>query len=405
MKRFFVLLLSFLLFISMFPSSALALEPSDDSRYTGIDVSKWQGNINFDRVKAAGVDAVYIRSSEGNDYIDPYFEQNYTRAKAAGLDVGFYHYVTAVNTAQARQQAYFFVSTVSGKDYELKLAMDFEALNGLSRQEINDIALTFIESVEEYSQKKALVYSDSYNATNIFDGELLSYPLWVAEYGVSSPSDSILWSVWSGWQYSDQGSIPGIPGYVDLDYFTEDAYETDPGRINIVVEPPEASRTTITYTVKQGDTLTRIAALYNTSVSSIAQENSIVNPNLISPGEILSITTDDNTSHSENNSFYTVRSGDTLSEIAAQYHTTVTALVAQNHIVNPNLIFPGQILTIRQPTTAHVPNNYIYYTVQYKDTLSRIAIQYGTTVARLVSINNIQNPNLIFAGEVLRIPR
>lgn len=405
MKRFLTLCLSVFFLLSALPLNALALEPSGGEQVSGIDVSKWQGNINFSRVKAAGVDAVYIRSSEGSDYVDPYFEQNYSQAKAAGLDVGFYHYVTARNTSQARQQAYFFVSTVSGKDYELKLAMDFEALNGLSQTEINEIALTFIESVEEYSQKQALIYSDAYNAANVFDGGLSDYPLWIAEYGVSTPTDAVPWNTWAGWQYSDQGNVPGILGYVDLDYFTDDAFESNPGQVTVPDNPPEISRTTITYTVKAGDTLTYIASLYNTTVTSIVQENNIANPNLIYPGQVLTITTDDGTSHSLNNIFYTIQPGDTLSEIAAEYGTTVASLAAQNHIINPNLIFPGQVLTIGRNAAAFVPNHYIYYTVRYGDTLSGIARLYDTTVSQLASINSIQNVNLIYAGTVLRIPR
>lgn len=73
----------------------------------GIDVSMWQGDIDFEEVAESGMDTVYIRSGLGSDYTDPYFEQNYERARAAGLNVGFYHYVTARTVSQAEYQAHF----------------------------------------------------------------------------------------------------------------------------------------------------------------------------------------------------------------------------------------------------------------------------------------------------------
>ena len=98
---------SALLFISL-AVPCFAFEPSSSSIYQGIDVSKWQGKIDFSEVKRSNISIVYIKSSEGKSYVDPYFETNYYNAKANGLKVGFYHYVTAKNTASAKEQAIFF---------------------------------------------------------------------------------------------------------------------------------------------------------------------------------------------------------------------------------------------------------------------------------------------------------
>lgn len=87
---FLVLTFSFSLY-----NISLAFSPSSNIIYQGIDVSRWQGNINFSLVKKSGISIVYIKSSEGRSYIDPYFEKNYSESKANGLKVGFYHYVTA----------------------------------------------------------------------------------------------------------------------------------------------------------------------------------------------------------------------------------------------------------------------------------------------------------------------
>lgn len=106
----------------------LAFGPSSDKIYQGIDVSSWQGNIDFSAVKNSGIEFVYIKSSEGTRYIDPYFEQNYQNAKANGLKVGFYHYVTARNTDEARAQANFFARVISNKSPDCRLAMTLKVL-------------------------------------------------------------------------------------------------------------------------------------------------------------------------------------------------------------------------------------------------------------------------------------
>ncbi len=86
----------------------LAFGPSSETIYEGIDVSGYQGNIDFEKVKNDGIEIVYMKSSEGQDYIDSKFEQNYKRAREAGLKIGFYHYVDARSVSQAEKEAQFF---------------------------------------------------------------------------------------------------------------------------------------------------------------------------------------------------------------------------------------------------------------------------------------------------------
>ena len=170
MKKRFIILLVFIVamlfqfYILVLPS--FAFSPSGDTIYEGIDVSSWQGEIDFSQVKASGIEVVYIKSSEGFHSVDSYFEQNYTNAKNAGLKVGFYHYVTARSVEDAVKQANFFVSTISGKNPDCKLAMDFESFGSLGREEINQIALTFMQTVKNVSGKDVIIYSDEYNANS-----------------------------------------------------------------------------------------------------------------------------------------------------------------------------------------------------------------------------------------------
>lgn len=382
-------------------TSVSALPAASGEQRRGIDVSMWQGDIDFEEVAESGVDTVYIRSGLGCDYTDPYFEQNYERARAAGLNVGFYHYVTARTVSQAEYQAHFFVNTIQGKEFQCRLAMDFEDLTTLSAAEANEIGLAFIRKVEDLSGKGTVVYSDAYNAGAVFGGGLTEYPLWIAEYGVSEPSSAVNWDSWAGWQYSDMGNVAGISGPVDLDLYTDAMFLEEPGSVPVPVPMPEPSVSVVEYTVKSGDTLWGIAEMYRTSVSAIVSENGIANPNLIYPGEVLRITLADNVPSSEMNNTYLVRRGDTLWGIAQMYRTSVARLAAMNNISDPNLIYPGEILQVSSSgSTGDVGRTYV---VRYGDTLSGIARRYGTTVSQLAAANGIENPDLIYAGEVLTV--
>lgn len=309
---------------------ASALEADDDTIYRGIDVSQWQGEIDFARVAEAGIRIVYIRAGVGADYQDPYCRRNYQNAKANGLKVGFYHYVTAQTTAQAEEEARFFVSVLQGMEPDCRLAMDYEYFHGQSVWQVNQIAQTFLDAVRRYSGKEVMLYSDAYNASRTFSEELTVYPLWVAQYGVATPSNDVRWKAWTGFQYADTGRIPGIRGNVDLDSFTANVLlaKTKP------VPPHEYTRT---YRVRRGDTLWAIARRYHTTVSELVSLNQIQNPNLIYPGQVLKLP-----GGTQAMRVYTVRPGDTLWGISRRVGTTVARLAGINKIRNPDLIYPGQ---------------------------------------------------------------
>ena len=399
------LILTILITFICLPS--LAFGPSSNTLYEGIDVSSWQQNIDFAAVRNAGIEIVYMKSSEGSSYIDSYFETNYRNAKANGLKVGFYHYVTARTTEQARAQATFFAKVISGKEPDCKLAMDFENFGNLSTTEVNEISRVFLETLENLTNKEVLIYSNAYSARTIFSSSLSNYPLWVANYGVSEPGDNGKWSTWVGWQYTDTGRINGISGYVDRDYFTDGVLLSN----TTPIPEPETSNNNNSienniYTVKSGDTLSEIALEYGTTVSNILSLNpSITNPNLIYPGQNIIINTS-NSNESVTNTTYTVKRGDTLSEIALKYNTTVSNLANLNNISNPNLIYPGQVITINGSSNIENGQNScgkITYTIKRGDTLSSIARKYNTSVNKLVMLNNISNPNLIYAGNIIII--
>lgn len=194
-----------------------------NSSLHGIDISKWQGKIDFRRVKDAGIRVVYIKATQGTSYIDPDFERNYRDAEKEGLSIGFYHYVTARTAAEARNEARFFAAHINGKTQHAKPTMDFEDFGDLTRTEIREIALQFLISLEQETHHKPVIYSDAFNASHNFaDDRLREYPLWIADYGVERPDMENIWHHWSGWQYTDHGRIDGIAGDVDEDRFRKD---------------------------------------------------------------------------------------------------------------------------------------------------------------------------------------
>lgn len=163
--------------------------------------------------------------------------------------------------------------------------------------------------------------------------------------------------------------------------------------------------------MKPGDTLFSIAKRFGTTVSAIAQANNITNVNQIFVGQQLVIPDCVPTPQpSPTKCFvYIVKPGDTLFSLARRFNTTVEDIALQNHIVNPNLIFVGQKLTIcpkgAAPPPPPPPKQCVFYTVKPGDTLYSIALRYGTTVQAIALANNIVNPNLIFVGQTLCIPQ
>jgi len=228
-RRFVSVFLPLILIFSLvLPScSASAAADSDSEKHRGIDVSVWQGDIDFEKVKNSGIEAVYIRAGEGSNIVDDRFEENYKAARDAGLEYRFYHYVTARSVDEAIAPADFFAGLIESKPYTMRAAMDFENLSGLSDDEAVKIARAYLERLKERLGHTPAVYSDAYDAESVWKSNLTAYPLWVADYGVREPGDIGGWKDWSGFQYDDKGSVSGISGHVDLDYFKGAIFLTD----------------------------------------------------------------------------------------------------------------------------------------------------------------------------------
>ncbi|MBD9071830.1 MAG: LysM peptidoglycan-binding domain-containing protein [Ruminococcaceae bacterium] len=383
-----------LVFAALVP--ARAIPPSGGRQYRGIDISEFQGEIDFEEVRRSGIEAVYIRVGAG-EYTDEYFAENYERAKAAGLKIGFYHYVTARSVEEGRRQARFFASLTAGREPDMRLAMDFEYFGSLSVSQINAISEAYLDELTALTRREAVIYSDLSNARNIFSRALAEkYPLWAAQYGADEPSANGKWREWVGFQYTDEGRVGGIYGNVDRNIFTEGIFLSDSWRIDGEKRTTVRAQTrTLTVYVRAGDTLWAIAREYGTTVEAIARENRIADPNRIFAGERLRITLPARGSGEE---IYTVRRGDTPISIAGKFGVTLSALEDRNGLERGETIYAGDKLSI---PGARMSGE--FYVVRPGDTLFYISRRTGVPIRTLVGINRIKDPDLIYAGEHLKL--
>jgi len=383
-----------LVFAALVP--ARAIPPSGGRQYRGIDISEFQGEIDFEEVRRSGIEAVYIRVGAG-EYTDEYFAENYERAKAAGLKIGFYHYVTARSVEEGRRQARFFASLAAGREPDMRLATDFEYFGSLSVSQINAISEAYLDELTALTRREAVIYSDLSNARNIFSRALAEkYPLWAAQYGADEPSANGKWREWVGFQYTDEGRVGGIYGNVDRNIFTEGIFLSDSWRIDGEKRTSVRARTrTLTVYVRAGDTFWAIAREYGTTVEAIARENRIVDPNRIFAGERLRITLP---ARGNGEEIYTVRRGDTPISIAGKFGVTLSALEDRNGLERGETIYAGDKLSI---PGARMSGE--FYVVRPGDTLFYISRRTGVPIRTLVGINRIKDPDLIYAGEHLKL--
>lgn len=212
------------------------------------------------------------------------------------------------------------------------------------------------------------------------------------------------------WQFTSEGRLNGYNGNLDMNYAYKDFVLNKNGNTNQIPAPEVTTQPNVsnTYTVKSGDCLSVIGNRLGINWRDIANANGIVSPYVIYTGQVLIIPGNENVQTpqpqpSQNGITYTVKSGDTLSGIASRYGTTYQKIAADNGITNPNLIHPGQVLKINGGSSEQTNNTNREYIVKSGDTLSGIAAKFGTNYQKIAADNGIANPNLIYPGQKLII--
>ena len=335
----------------------------------GIDVSYWDSGIDWPKVRATGQRFVFIKASEGNTYSDPTFDDNWRGAKSAGLLRGAYHFFRC-NIDPKKQADYFIEYVKSMNDNgELPPVLDLETNDGVGKDKIVVNVKVWLDRVESVFGRKPILYSGQFFLQDYLSVQgggppawAREYPLWLAQYPNNyvegmQPYLPRGWFKWAFWQYSDKGRINGINAAVDLNVFN--------------------------------GTLEELYKFAGVKLDSPAQEVK---------------------SH-------TVAAGDTFESIANQYGVTVRELV----MANPQLLKIGDKLTVPSPVAIPLESGSSStsgegsagststptvrkYIVKPGDTLTAIAIKFGTTVPKIVYANNIANPNRISVGQELIIP-
>jgi lysozyme len=180
----------------------------------GIDVSHFQGAIDWARVKAAGIAFAFIKATDGTSFIDPQLDWNAMECGRVGIPFGLYHFFRP--TVDPKEQAQAFLTETKRYRSTLPPALDLELGPVTTPQ-----AAAWLDVVDEALGREPLIYTaPSFAAEFLATGGMGVYPLWIAEYTTKPyPTLPNAWSTWDFWQHSPSGHVDGVPNLVDLDWF------------------------------------------------------------------------------------------------------------------------------------------------------------------------------------------
>lgn len=184
----------------------------------GIDVSEYQGNIDWNAVKASGIAFAIARVDDGT-YMDKKFDQNWPAMKSAGIIRGAYQFFEPGDDPSALADIILQKMGPLGEG-DLPPMLDVEVTGGQSPAVINAHIHTWIDKVQAATGRKPLIYTGKYFWNdNVGSADFASYPLVLAAYVSGCPDTPSAWGSWTIWQHNDNGNIPGISGAVDVDTF------------------------------------------------------------------------------------------------------------------------------------------------------------------------------------------
>lgn len=350
----------------------------------GIDVSKWQGEIDWNKVKADGVKFAMIRLGYGSANgdacgLDGYFEKNVANAVKAGVDVGCYFYSYATSVAAAKNEAAYVVGVLQKYKgvftYPVAFDLEDKTQQGLGKTVLTDMAISFGDAIEKAGFYASLYSNLSWLTYYLDDSKLTRFDHWIAQWA-SAPSYK---GAFGMWQSSSTGKVNGISGNVDTDI----AYKDYPSIIRknklngfasaeqkptapVEPKPPVADAK-----IKENDVVkvSKDAVYYSGSdvpdwvvekkwiVREVAGDRAVIDKSTDGKNAICSavntkyLTVVEATAPADPNvpadAVYVVKKGDTLSGIAKKYGTTYQKLASYNGIENPNKIYVGQKIKIQ----------------------------------------------------------
>ena len=340
----------------------------------GIDVSQWQGNIDWQKVKGAGVQFAMLRAGYGRNNLDTKFHRNAKGAVAVGIPVGLYWFSYALNVEMAKKEAQYAVELAKKYKITWPIAYDLEydtvsyaAKNGvtITKSLATQMAIAFCEEIKRLGYIP-MVYTNLDYLNRYFDRSKLPYDLWYAQYAsTASVADKEIW------QYSSKGSVPGIAGNVDMNHGYKDYGNGGDSKPDPAPTPsPAPSGTTLNLAV---------AVMQGKYGAGQDRKNAL------------------GTRYQEVQDF--------INHIASASTDTLVAEVMQGKYGNGKtreIVLGGKYKAVQDKINGK-GNGAVYYTVRSGDTLSGIAVKYGTTYQRIAQLNGIANQNKIYVGQKLRV--
>lgn len=361
----------------------------------GIDISNWQAGINLAAVPA---DFVIAKATQGTGYVSPDCARQVEQARQVGKRFGVYHYVSGGN---AIAEANFFVDNCANWVGKGLFCIDWESDENSAWGDEGYLE-QLVAQVKARTGIPPLIYTSASRYAQVAPvANRQNCGLWIAQYANMNPT-SYQDTPWNEGayacvirQYSSAGRLPGYGGDLDLNKFygdgaVYDKYVTGGGNAsNVAPSQPadplagrsddDLANAVIRGEFGDGDTRKqKLGARYDAV-------QALVNQKLAEPAS--------------SGRTYAVQPGDTLSGIAAKLGVAQSQ-ISGFHSGNPNLIYPGEVLSVSggspQPSAE-------YYTVQSGDNLSDIAARYGTSWQHIRDLNGLANPNLIYPGQRLRV--
>lgn len=384
-----------------------ASTPKKSNNAVIVDISEYQSPsaINYDTF-AKQVDHVIVRTMDA-DYEDKVHKTHHKELQKRGVPTAAYAFVRGQNDTHMVNEATMFYNRNKGNN----VTMYWLDVETVSHPNMRHGISVYINKLRELGAKKVGLYiaHHLYEQLNLDTSE--ADAVWIPHYGSgSATADSKPNFPCDIHQYTEHGRLPGYSGNLDLnrlmgskplEFFTDGKASkikpTTPAK-----QPTSIPSTSSTYKVKSGDTLSGIAAKFGTTTKALQNLNGITNANKIYAGQVLKVKG----ATKAKTSTYTVKSGDTLSDIAVRYGMTTKALQNLNNISNPNKIYAGQKLKITGSAKKATPKKKTtpkYHTVKSGDTVSGLAVKYGTTQKQIVSWNKLVSADKINIGQKLRV--
>lgn len=300
----------------------------------GVDVSTWQGDIDWNKAKSQISFAIlrlgYIGNNENS--LDAKFERNYAECRRLGIPIGVYIYNYVRSEGRIKESAQWVINKLQGKEIQLPVYLDMEddSITGIGRSALTNLCVAF-NTVIEKAGYWAGVYANLNWYNNYLDKEEIKrrYTTWIAHYGVDPNKYKGQYDML---QYTSSGKVSGISGNADMNEMYRDLIAEISGGSKPEPTPSKSIDELAKEVIdgKWGNGEDRKNRLTEAGYDYNAVQNKV--------NEILG---------ANNKQYYTIKSGDTLSGISAKFGTSISQLCAWNNISNPNLIYAGNKIRVK----------------------------------------------------------